>query len=144
MPASGFFSGKYQKKLANIFARCHGRVPLTNMKWFAVLVGSMLLLGSCSSQPPGSKVTPLPPVSKPQQSKEPVRGIWLATVSRLDWPPISSVNISSPAVRISLQQKALTDKLDNLKRLGINTVFSRSNPMAPHCGNLKSCRGQIR
>ncbi len=95
------------------------------MKWFALLVGSMLLLGSCSSQPPGSKITPLPPVGKPQQSKEPVRGIWLATVSRLDWPPISSVNISSPAVRISQQQKALTDKLDNLKRLGINTVFSR-------------------
>lgn len=70
------------------------------------------------------KITPLPPVGNPQQSKEPVRGIWLATVSRLDWPPISSVNISSPAVRISQQQKALTDKLDNLKRLGINTVFS--------------------
>lgn len=128
MPASGFFSGKYQKKLANIFVRCHARLPRTNLKWFAVLVGSMLLLGSCSSQPPGPKVTPLPPASKPQQSKEPVRGIWLATVSRLDWPPISSVNISSPAIRISLQQKALTDKLDNLKRLGINTVFFQVKP----------------
>ncbi len=128
MPASGFFSGKYQKKLANIFVRCHARLPRTNLKWFAVLVGSMLLLGSCSSQPPGPKVTPLPPVSKPQQSKEPVRGIWLATVSRLDWPPISSVNVSSPAIRISLQQKALTDKLDNLKRLGINTVFFQVKP----------------
>ncbi|MBJ8372253.1 glycoside hydrolase family 10 protein [Citrobacter cronae] len=128
MPASGFFSGKYQKKLANIFVRCHARLPRTNLKWFAVLVGSMLLLGSCSSQPPGPKVTPLPPVSKPQQSKEPVRGIWLATVSRLDWPPVSSVNVSSPAIRISLQQKALTDKLDNLKRLGINTVFFQVKP----------------
>lgn len=57
-----------------------------------------------------------------------MRGIWLATVSRLDWPPISSVNISSPAVRISQQQKALTDKLDNLKRLGINTVFFQVKP----------------
>ncbi|BBV51229.1 glycoside hydrolase family 10 protein [Citrobacter portucalensis] len=128
MAASGFFSGNYQKKLAKILARSRARLPLTNMKWFAVLVGSMLLLGSCSSQPPGHKTTPLPPVSKPQQSKEPVRGIWLATVSRLDWPPISSVNISSPAVRISLQQKALTDKLDNLKRLGINTVFFQVKP----------------
>ncbi len=59
-----------------------------------------------------------------------MRGIWLATVSRLDWPPISSVNISSPAVRISQQQKALTDKLDNLKRLGINTVFFQVKPDA--------------
>ncbi|EIQ78792.1 lipoYddW domain protein [Shigella flexneri 1235-66] len=125
MSASGFISGNYKKKLADLLARSRARLPLTNMKWFALLVGSMLLLGSCSSQPPGSKVTPQPPVNKPQQSKEPVRGIWLATVSRLDWPPISSVNISSPAVRISQQQKALTDKLDNLKRLGINTVFSR-------------------
>ncbi|WP_336284270.1 glycoside hydrolase family 10 protein [Citrobacter arsenatis] len=130
MSASGFFSGNYQKKLANILARSRARLPLTNMKWFALLVGSMLLLGSCSSQPPGSKITPQPPVSKPQQSKEPVRGIWLATVSRLDWPPVSSVNISSPAVRISQQQKALTDKLDNLKRLGINTVFFQVKPDA--------------
>ncbi|HHJ4618409.1 TPA: glycoside hydrolase family 10 protein, partial [Citrobacter freundii] len=128
MAASGFFSGNYQKKLAKILARSRARLPLTNMKWFAVLVGSMLLLGSCSSQPPGPKTTSQPPVSKPQQSKEPVRGIWLATVSRLDWPPISSVNISSPAVRISQQQKALTDKLDNLKRLGINTVFFQVKP----------------
>ena len=130
MSASGFISANYQKKLANILARSRARLPRTNMKWFALLVGSMLLLGSCSSQPPGSKITPLPPVGKPQQSKEPVRGIWLATVSRLDWPPISSVNISSPAVRISQQQKTLTDKLDNLKRLGINTVFFQVKPDA--------------
>ena len=82
MAASGFFSGNYQKKLAKIIARFRARLPLTNMKWFAVLVGSMLLLGSCSSQPPGPKTTPQPPVSKPQQSKEPVRGIWLATAAK--------------------------------------------------------------
>ncbi|CAB5553352.1 Uncharacterized protein conserved in bacteria [Citrobacter youngae] len=128
MSASGFFSGHYQKKLATLLARSRNSLPLTNVKWFAALVGSMLLLGSCSSQPPGSKVNPHPPVTTPQQSKEPVRGIWLATVSRLDWPPVSSVNISSPAIRISQQQKALTDKLDNLKRLGINTVFFQVKP----------------
>lgn len=130
MSASGFISGNYQKKLAILLARSRARLPLTNMKWFTLLVGSMLLLGSCSSQPPGSKITPQTPVNKSQQSKEPVRGIWLATVSRLDWPPISSVNISSPGVRISQQQKALTDKLDNLKRLGINTVFFQVKPDA--------------
>ncbi|MDM2742373.1 glycoside hydrolase family 10 protein [Citrobacter sp. Cu096] len=130
MSASGFISGNYQKKLANLLARSRARLPLTNMKWFTLLVGSMLLLGSCSSQPPGSKITPQTPVNKSLQSKEPVRGIWLATVSRLDWPPIPSVNISSPGVRISQQQKALTDKLDNLKRLGINTVFFQVKPDA--------------
>lgn len=130
MSASGFISGNYQKKLANLLARSRARLPLTNMKWFTLLVGCMLLLGSCSSQPPGSKITPQTPVNKSLQSKEPVRGIWLATVSRLDWPPIPSVNISSPGVRISQQQKALTDKLDNLKRLGINTVFFQVKPDA--------------
>jgi len=78
-------------------------------------------------------VTPLPPVTRQPlpdsaaRSNEPVRGVWLTTVSRLDWPPASSVT-ASPALRISLQQKALTDKLDNLKRLGINTVFFQVKP----------------
>jgi len=79
-------------------------------------------------------VTPLPPVAKqplptqPLKHNEPVRGVWLATVSRLDWPPVNSVNGSSRDVRIALQKKALTDKLDKLKSLGINTVFFQVKP----------------
>ncbi len=57
-----------------------------------------------------------------------MRGVWLATVSRLDWPPIASVNASSPAMRITQQQEALTGKLDKLKSLGINTVFFQVKP----------------
>jgi uncharacterized lipoprotein YddW (UPF0748 family) len=57
-----------------------------------------------------------------------VRGVWLATVSRLDWPPVSSVNASRADIRISQQQKALTDKLDRLKSLGINAVFFQVKP----------------
>ncbi|PKE29404.1 hypothetical protein CWS43_15210 [Rahnella sp. AA] len=92
------------------------------------------LLASCSSTPPKSLVTPLPSVAKPAipakpaQNQEPVRGVWLATVSRLDWPPLSSVNVSNNALRITQQQKALTDKLDKLKNLGINTVFFQVKP----------------
>ncbi|MFS9435849.1 family 10 glycosylhydrolase [Citrobacter sp. C348] len=130
MSAPGFISGHYQKKLTNLVARSRNILPITNLKWFAVLVGSMLLLGSCSSEPPAPKISPQPPLTKAQRSQEPMRGIWLATVSRLDWPPISSVNISSSAIRISQQKKALTDKLDNLKRLGINTVFFQVKPDA--------------
>lgn len=130
MSAFGFISGHYQKRLANLLARSRNILPITNVKWFAVLVGSMLLLGSCSSEPPVSKTPPQPPLTKPQRSLEPVRGVWLATVSRLDWPPMASVNVSSSATRISQQQKALTDKLDNLKRLGINTVFFQVKPDA--------------
>lgn len=57
-----------------------------------------------------------------------MRGIWLATVSRLDWPPVSSVNVSDTTRRVRLQQKALTDKLDQLKSIGINTVFFQVKP----------------
>jgi len=76
----------------------------------------------------------LPPVAKqplptqPLKHNETVRGVWLATVSRLDWPPVNSVNGSSRDVRIALQKKALTDKLDKLKSLGINTVFFQVKP----------------
>lgn len=79
-------------------------------------------------------MTPLPSVAKqplptqPLKHNEPVRGVWLATVSRLDWPPVNSVNGSSRDVRIALQKKALTDKLDKLKSLGINTVFFQVKP----------------
>ncbi|WP_448310716.1 glycoside hydrolase family 10 protein [Pantoea sp. PGP6] len=103
-------------------------------------LAAALLLVSCASQPPRSLVTPFPPVTKqplpvtPQHPqppiKQPVRGVWLATVSRLDWPPVESLNGSQAAQRISLQQRALIAKLDNLKSLGINTVFFQVKPDA--------------
>ncbi|WP_082267221.1 glycoside hydrolase family 10 protein [Erwinia billingiae] len=108
------------------------------MKKFSALalVGTALLLASCASQPPKSLVTPFPPVTKqpvpvtPSLTAQPMRGVWLTTVSRLDWPPVSSVNVSSAALRISQQQQALKDKLDKLKSLGINTVFFQVKPDA--------------
>jgi len=105
----------------------------THLKRSGALIAWALLLVSCSSTPPKSLVTPLPPVAKhplPDKSArhEPVRGVWLATVSRLDWPPQASVNGRPAASRIAMQQKALTDKLDNLKSLGINTVFFQVKP----------------
>ncbi|WP_404828673.1 glycoside hydrolase family 10 protein [Erwinia billingiae] len=112
--------------------------PATNLKKFSALalVGTALLLASCASQPPKSLVTPFPPVTKqsapvtPSLTAQPMRGVWLTTVSRLDWPPVSSVNLSSAALRISQQQQALKDKLDKLKSLGINTVFFQVKPDA--------------
>lgn len=96
------------------------------------MLAAALFLASCASKPPVSLVTPLPGtkpnVSQPAQNNQPMRGVWLATVSRLDWPPVSSVNGSSDAVRISQQQQALKDKLDKLKSLGINTVFFQVKP----------------
>ena len=100
-----------------------------HVKRIGALAACALLLVSCSSKPPKSLVTPLPTASKPtQQANEPMRGIWLATVSRLDWPPVASVNGRSADQRIAMQKQALTSKLDNLKHLGINTVFFQVKP----------------
>lgn len=110
-----------------------------------MLAAAALLLASCASEPPHSLVTPFPapttgakaqpgsPAKLPvppasRRDQPPVRGVWLATVSRLDWPPASSVNASSPMLRISQQQQALRDKLDKLQRLGINTLFFQVKP----------------
>jgi uncharacterized lipoprotein YddW (UPF0748 family) len=73
-------------------------------------------------------VTKQPLPSQPEQQHQPVRGVWLATVSRLDWPPVSSVNLSNAENRVKQQQNALTQKLDKLKSLGINTVFFQVKP----------------
>ncbi|KNC10327.1 lipoprotein [Klebsiella sp. RIT-PI-d] len=103
-------------------------------KRLTILICGALFLAGCSSKTSQSVITPLPPVTKhpladkSQQNSEPVRGIWLATVSRLDWPPVNSINASSAVGRNSQQQKALIDKLDQLKDLGINTVFFQVKP----------------
>ena len=121
------------KNLESIISSPRSFPLFTQVKTTGTLVAAVLLLASCSSKPPKSLVTPLPSVTKPvagktDQSREPMRGIWLATVSRLDWPPVSSANISDANTRIRVQQKALTDKLDKLKSLGINTVFFQVKP----------------
>lgn len=112
---------------SRFFSAARGKKP-------GAILAAALLLASCASKPPVSLVTPLPGtkpnVTTPSQHHEPMRGVWLATVSRLDWPPVSSVNGSSAALRISQQQQALKDKLDKLKSLGINTVFFQVKPDA--------------
>lgn len=108
------------------------KVPF--VKRLSALACCALFLASCSSKTPKSVVTPLPPVAKQPlpgkspQDQAPVRGVWLATVSRLDWPPVNSINASSAESRNRQQQKALTDKLDELKSLGVNTVFFQVKP----------------
>lgn len=127
-------SPRLPDKLEKIIARSHSAKPATTVKRSGVLLACVLSLANCTSEPPKSLVTPLPPVAnKPlpnnaRQNQEPVRGIWLATVSRLDWPPQTSINASTPTIRINQQQQALKEKLDKLKTLGINTVFFQVKP----------------
>jgi uncharacterized lipoprotein YddW (UPF0748 family) len=64
----------------------------------------------------------------PASKETHVRGVWLATVLRLDWPSSSSLAAETDELRISMQKKELTDKLDNLVAVGINTVFFQVKP----------------
>ncbi|WNJ81810.1 glycoside hydrolase family 10 protein [Cedecea neteri] len=120
--------------MEHIIATSRRFYSAARVKKSGAILAAALFLASCASKPPVSLVTPLPgtkPIVKtPSQHNQPMRGVWLATVSRLDWPPVSSVNGSSAAVRISQQQQALKDKLDKLKSLGINTVFFQVKPDA--------------
>lgn len=116
-----------------IIARSYRILPLARAWRLGAVVAFAFLLASCSSQPPKSLVTPFPSAGKPSagqpyQHQGAVRGVWLTTVSRLDWPPQASVNVASSATRVSQQQKALIDKLDKLQSLGINTVFFQVKP----------------
>jgi uncharacterized lipoprotein YddW (UPF0748 family) len=107
------------------------RFPLASK---VALAGAALIaagmLFSCTSKAPKSLVTPpkSAAVKAGQTHREPVRGVWLTTVSRLDWPPVGSIIASTPESRITQQKLALIAKLDNLQRLGINTVFFQVKP----------------
>lgn len=77
----------------------------------------------------GSSTLPEPSkCPKPVLASTPMRGIWLATVSRLDWPPESSLKAKTDSDRIRIQKKALIDTLDTLKKTGINSVFFQVKP----------------
>ncbi|MGL5239758.1 MAG: glycoside hydrolase family 10 protein [Kluyvera ascorbata] len=100
---------------------------LSTLKKASALIVAALLLVSCDSKQPTTPPSTVNP-GKSQQSNQPMRGVWLTTVSRLDWPPISSINAGSATQRIDQQQAALRAKLDRLKNLGINTVFFQVKP----------------
>lgn len=90
----------------------------------AALIAAGMLF-SCTSKAPKSLVTPpnAAAVKAGQAHREPVRGVWLTTVSRLDWPPVGSIIASTPESRITQQKLALIAKLDNLQRLGSTPSF---------------------
>lgn len=105
-------------------------LSVTCMTRLGAVAAAVLLLVTCTSKAPKSLVTASkPPVTqKSAKNQQPVRGVWITTVSHLDWPPVGSIIASSPESRISQQKLALIAKLDNLQRLGINTVFFQVKP----------------
>ncbi len=93
-------------------------------RWIMIMLCVATIAG-CSHKPPQKKIPVIP--STEEKAPQPMRGVWLTTVSRLDWPPVASVR-AAPEQRIEMQKRAMTDKLDNLVRLGINTVFFQVKP----------------
>lgn len=97
-------------------------LQLKGIKWFITSLFCLFLVVGCNNK----KIVDEQKATIKQDI--PVRGVWLTTVSRLDWPSLSSVNLDSEKLRIEVQKKELTDKLDNLVKLGINTVFFQVKP----------------
>lgn len=61
------------------------------------------------------------PTSHAQNPKREMRGIWVATVSNIDWP-------SSNTLKTKEQKREATELLDHIKSLGFNTVFLQIRP----------------
>ncbi len=102
------------------------RFPLASK---VALAGAALIaagmLFSCTSKAPKSFVTP-PNAAAVKRAGAPGAGARRVAHHRFapDWPPVGSIIASTPESRITQQKLALIAKLDNLQRLGINTVFS--------------------
>ncbi|MGP1924511.1 MAG: glycoside hydrolase family 10 protein [Arsenophonus sp. NEOnobi-MAG3] len=97
-------------------------LQLKGIKWFITSLFCLFLVIGCNNK---KNVDKKKSAIKPDIQ---VRGVWLPTVSRLDWPSLLSVNLDSEKIRIEVQKKELTDKLDNLVKLGINTIFFQVKP----------------
>ena len=89
--------------------------------WGLIMI-SLMTMVSCSQKAGPEKR------QEPASTTEPMRGIWLATVAGLDWPPAESLKVTTDADRIRLQKRALTDALDQMVKTGINTVFFQVKP----------------
>lgn len=93
------------------------------VRWLIILLCLGLLVG-CSNKRSAERLPPL--TSKPQASE--MRGVWWTTLYGLDWPGPSTLDAPNDAERIRQQQNALTAKLDNLVKIGVNTVFFQVKP----------------
>lgn len=89
--------------------------------WLMILICTVIISG-CTTH----HSLPFNPPSS--MNNEPVRGVWLTTVSSLDWPPASALQVHTASERIQQQQQAMIAILDKIKQNGINTVFFQVKP----------------
>ena len=118
---------------------------LNKVKISAVAIAAALLLAHCGSKPPVSLVTPMPPAARQPtlpKSQEPVRGVWLTTVSRLDWPPLESVNGGISAERrIALQQQALAAVRNDYSLARLYAMGADAWSLANHFSQMRQVPG---
>ncbi len=62
-------------------------------------------------------------ITNAQQTKKEFRGVWVATVDNVDWPPM-------PTTDVELQKSSFIKLLDMHKRNGINAVIVQVRPCA--------------
>lgn len=89
-----------------------------------LVIATLLVMCGCSNSPETDKN------QESAQMAKPMRGIWLATVTSLDWPPSASLKAGTVANRVYMQKHALTNALDDMVKTGINTVFFQVKPDA--------------
>lgn len=98
------------------------RLRLKGIGWFITSLFCLFLVVGCNNKKVADEQ------KTTIKAEIPVRGVWLTTAFRLDWPSLSSVSLDSDQRRIEVQKKELTDKLDNLVKIGINTIYFQVKP----------------
>lgn len=59
-----------------------------------------------------------------------LKATWVATVTNLDWPSVSSLAITDEAARVSAQKEELTGILDDIAAMKMNAVIFQVVPCA--------------
>jgi uncharacterized lipoprotein YddW (UPF0748 family) len=93
----------------------HRRIP-------TLAVASLLALAAaCTTATSAPSPTPSPADTMPPQITREMRGVWIATVSNIDWP-------SRPTLTADQQRAELADILDRAAALGLNAVVLQVRP----------------
>ena len=82
--------------------------------FFITIIITLTLLATASAQP----LNPAPQGTAAKSGTE-TRAVWLTTLKNLDWPRTKA---TSPA-NVERQKRELTDMLDKLQKVGINTIL---------------------
>ncbi|MEY9886892.1 uncharacterized lipoprotein YddW (UPF0748 family) [Catenulispora sp. MAP5-51] len=87
-----------------------------------VLIGGAPAAAAATAAPAGNPSSP-PCAGDPAHPKRQLRGVWIASVSNINWP-------SAPGLSVEQQQAELTGLLDAAVRMRMNAVYLQIRPAA--------------